>query len=773
MIMNRFIKHKFSLGVTLAAALAVIASTAMARLEAPDHILYGNVTLFGNPVAPGTVVEMRTMPTGDVLARYIMGRDSTLGGQYALRTPMDVVEPRIEGRARPGDPIQIFIGSQLAAQTSVGNEGTAIRLDLDPQNMGTGPSISIDDVEALEGNSGLTPMTFTVTMNTTSDEDMVIDWHTVDVTALGGIACSESVDYLSASSTLVIPQGEMEGQLTVQVCANTIIQPDREYEVHLVPQTPAVLAKGIGTGLIIDDDDVPTLMVDNQTILEPSAGETAVMGFSPMLSRSHGFDISIDYQTVNLNATAGIDYEPIQGTLTIPAGEVSATLPVLILGTGSAGPPKSFRLDFANPVNVNADELSALGIIVDPRYVPAITHEDDIVNGEDGIVGLTEPTAVALSPDGSHLYVASESGNSVLVFSRNSFNGRLSYVDMYNNQRVGFETANLGGPMDLVVSGDGLHVYVASRLDRAIAVLARNPGSGALSFVENQIQGAAGPNGGSSVNGLDGVKALALSPDGEHLYAASGVDHAVAVFSRDETTGALQFLRAYVKDQDDGHGNTLSHLDRPAGIIVSGDGAQVYVASRFGNAVHVLDRDSDAASDDFGLLQLSAIYRKGIAGITNIGGAIDLALSEDGLHLYVAAENDNAVVLFDRQPDGTLSQRQSWLKGGQDLPGLGGASSITLSPDGNELFVPGFADHSLTVFRRYAEDEDGFNAGQLKPRQTLFDNQGRIMNMAGPVASAASDDDKHLYVAANEDNAIVILNRVPLDMIFADGFEAP
>jgi len=43
--------------------------------------------------------------------------------------------------------------------------------------------------------------------------------------------------------------------------------------------------------------------------------------------------------------------------------------------------------------------------------------------------------------------------------------------------------------------------------------------------------------------------------------------------------------------------------------------------------------------------------------------------------------------------------------------------------------------------------------------------------MAGPTALATSLDDRHVYVAANLDNAIMIFRRLASDPLFDDGFE--
>jgi DNA-binding beta-propeller fold protein YncE len=748
--------------------LLLMAAEVTAKLDAPDHIFYGNVSVYGEPANPGTVIEMRTAQDDRVLVRYELGRDPRLGGLYALRTPMDLLDPRQPGRARNGDPVRVYIGSLLAAEISVGQEGRTTRLDLDPQNLGTGPSISIDDIEVYEGDSGLTPATFTVTMNTTTDDDSVIDWHTEDGSAVGGASCESGIDYLSAADTLVIPTGELEGQIAVEVCTNTEVQDNRTFRVRLIPQTPAVLAKGVGEAVIIDDDDVPDLHVANASMARPEFGQS-LMTFRPRLSRAHDATVSVSYRSLDLDAVAGLDYESVSGTLTLAPGEVEATVMVPILPGNGIGPSNQFMLEFYDPVNVNADDVSAIGLITDPRDDPALVHVDDVVTGEDGVTGLTEPTAMAISPDGEYAYVASESGNALLVFSRTSGNGRLTLVEHYHNDRDGFESASLAGPSDVQISPDGSHVYVAARQSEAISVFARDSTNGALNFIENQIQGGTSSGSTLPINGLEGIKALRVSPDGAHVYAVGAIDHALVVFGRNAETGVLSFQRAYVNNGEDDHGAQISHMNRPSGLAVSSDGRHVYVASRFGNAVQVFARDDDVSSENHGLLAFQVSYRNGLAGVSDLVGAYNLVLSKDGSDLYVVSEGSNAVVWFRRGQDGFLSQQQSWVHDQAGLPGLVGPQGISLAPDGSKLYVTGFEDHSLTVLTRQTDGED---SGKLSPRQTIFNGQGGITHMAGPVAAIASPDDRTVYVLAYESNAIVIFLRMPEgDAIFGDRFD--
>jgi DNA-binding beta-propeller fold protein YncE len=222
----------------------------------------------------------------------------------------------------------------------------------------------------------------------------------------------------------------------------------------------------------------------------------------------------------------------------------------------------------------------------------------------------------------------------------------------------------------------------------------------------------------------------------------------------------------------DRRGGAVQALVRPAGVLVSGDGNNVYVATRFGNAVLVFGRDAAAASSQFGRVSFTTAHRDGQLGIEGLAGAYAMTMSADGKHLYVASESDNAVVLFDRDAGGALIRRQQWTKGSTGLPGLGGAQAIALSNDETELYVAGFADHSLTVFARATANAPGVIAGALVPRQTVFDGDVGLPAMAGPLAIAMSPDSLHVYVAANIDNAIVRFGRLEaLGDLFGDGFE--
>ena len=93
----------------------------------------------------------------------------------------------------------------------------------------------------------------------------------------------------------------------------------------------------------------------------------------------------------------------------------------------------------------------------------------------------------------------------------------------------------LQGAISVSVSPDGKHLYAAAWNESAVAVFSRDPTTGALTFVEVHKDGVGG------VDGLANAYSVTVSPDGNHVYAAGEADSAVAVFSRNSTTGALTF----------------------------------------------------------------------------------------------------------------------------------------------------------------------------------------------------------------------------------------
>jgi len=351
-------------------------------------------------------------------------------------------------------------------------------------------------------------------------------------------------------------------------------------------------------------------------------------------------------------------------------------------------PACAVRLDGVRAVAVSADGAYVYAAaefadaIVVFRRSPATGDLVPVQEVRDAPGGplLDAVDSVALSPDGRHLYAAAFVSNALDVFQRDPASGVLTFVEAQVEGREGVE--GMQSPHGAIVSPDGAHVYVAGFEGDAIAVFARDPGTGALSFVEVEREGVA----------LDAVIWLALSPDGAHLYAASARDGAVAAFARDPGTGSLTFVQAL----RNGVGGVVG-LTGARAVLVSPDGRHVYVASGglpgepADHAIAGFARDPAT-----GLLTFLDARIDGVDGVMGLFGVYAIAFAPGGATLYAASFGANALAVFGRDANtGVLDFRQVVFDGPADL---GGAHAVAASPDGGHVYVAAFNEPAVTWF---------------------------------------------------------------------------
>jgi 6-phosphogluconolactonase (cycloisomerase 2 family) len=253
-------------------------------------------------------------------------------------------------------------------------------------------------------------------------------------------------------------------------------------------------------------------------------------------------------------------------------------------------------------------------------------HKD----GVDGVDGLSLAVSVTMSPDGKHLYAAGSSDNAVAVFSRNSTSGALTFVEVVRDGVNGVGATK--GAFSVAVSPDGKHLYTASQGANAVAVFSRNSTSGKLTFLQVVKDGQGG------VDGLDSVKSVTASPDGKYVYTAGSSDRAVAVFSRNSTSGELSFVQV-VKDGEGG----VDGLNGAFSVTVSPDGKHLYAASQFDDAVAVFSRNLTT-----GTLTFVEVHKDGLDGVDGLNSSRSVTATPDGRQIYVVGIDGNAVAVFSR-----------------------------------------------------------------------------------------------------------------------------
>ena len=109
-------------------------------------------------------------------------------------------------------------------------------------------SLSIGNASVVEGNSGTTPMVFTVTLSSPSAVSVAVNYVTLAGTA------SANRDFQSTSGTLTFAAGETSKTITVLVIADASKESNETLILRLSNPVNATITKADGMGTINDDD---------------------------------------------------------------------------------------------------------------------------------------------------------------------------------------------------------------------------------------------------------------------------------------------------------------------------------------------------------------------------------------------------------------------------------------------------------------------------------------------------------------------------------------
>jgi DNA-binding beta-propeller fold protein YncE len=336
--------------------------------------------------------------------------------------------------------------------------------------------------------------------------------------------------------------------------------------------------------------------------------------------------------------------------------------------------------------------------------------------GCTGARGLDDARAVALSPDGRTLYAVASAPASVTSFSVDAYTGLLQQLNLSAGclasiAQTGCGTARaLTGASAVAVSPDGLHVYVAAAKTGSVATFTRQPNG---SLVQNAgIAGcttAVSTPGCDLASGIGGADAIAISPDGRFVYVAGSADNAIIAFTRDATTGRLQPLAGTAGCLRAGQSGctAVTGLAAPSAIAITPDGTSLYVASAEGTLTS-FQRDPVAGvltQQPTGAGCLSDNTLTGCTAIGGLAGASAVAVSHDGATVLVTAADDDAVSSFRRDPATGALARASCFAGSPATPAcpvwtlLLGPRAAIFRPDGFVAWVAASRGSSLVTFQ--------------------------------------------------------------------------
>lgn len=348
-------------------------------------------------------------------------------------------------------------------------------------------------------------------------------------------------------------------------------------------------------------------------------------------------------------------------------------------------------------------------------------------DGEESVEGLAGVLALAMAPDGRHVYAVAPANNAVTVLARDPESGALSEVQV---QRDGVgDVDGIEYASAVVVSPDGAFVYVAGAWENAVTAFARDVTTGKLTFLAAVREGVGG------VQGLRYARALAISPDGQFLYAAGQKSDAIAVFKRNTLTGWLTFLEAQQQPPAGSGG-----IPEPVALTVTPDGAELYGASYEPGSVVAFARDRVTGH----------LTPRPPAPEADLGtvGVHSVAVSPDGAFVYATRQDDDAIAMFRRdRVTGDLRFVDVVAQGIEGVDGLYGVFWVTLSPDGRRLYAASTLDYSVSAFARDPA------SGTITFLEKSLGAPSRAC-LAFARSVIVSPDNRHVYVAGASSNAV-------------------
>ena len=448
----------------------------------------------------------------------------------------------------------------------------------------------------------------------------------------------------------------------------------------------------------------------------------------------------------------------------------------------------------AHPASSEAITPGALSQLLPPSN--CVTEEEfSNTTGCGTLVpfGLNYAYQVQVSPDGKNAYSVAAAGD-LIEYSRDPASGALTVIGCISSEpsshppcaskNATMNVTAVDEPAALAISPEGKSVYVVSQGGDAndLAAFSRNPETGLLTKVGCIAHEASGTECETQgAKGLNTPYGVTVSPDGNSVYVASYSDSAVAEFSRDGESGAVEQLPApndcisSIAVSECGT-TVAAGLERAIGVVVSPDDKDVYVAAggEYGEgAIVALEREAETGA----LTQLPgeagciSTFDEACAHGTAINGPEDLVISPDGKNIYANSYDDSAVIELKRNPEtGGLTQLgclASSLAGEtgpcSQAKSIANPLGVAISPGGQNLYVSSFGEAAVAAFERL---ESGGLAQLPEPHECVTTNSTgcgkgstELIGLDGPRRLTVSPDGLNVYVAGQSASTVVELDR--------------
>jgi hypothetical protein len=343
----------------------------------------GTVTL----LRPGFTVEIPGpgFPPGDpfvtpaeLLALALDGLEAIQRGEGETRDayePAQVEKAAVQVVLTGSDlsPCDVIECRDRLPRKSDWRDGFVDQASQNQQAGSVGLVLTVGSATVTEGGSFALPVSLSEAVPT----DLSFTFETVSGSAVkggGGVAQND----FGTTGTVTIPAGQTTASIPITTIDDGVFEGTETFFVNVVSNFPSLATFAAPQALItiIDDEPQPTLGVADLTVTETTTG-TSTVDFTVTLSGPADKDVTVAFTTRAGSALSGgsgpgeTDFVPTSGTVTIPAGQTTATVSVTLNGdTVAIEGTENFFLDLSSPTG--------------PATIATATGEAKIINNTTG-----------------------------------------------------------------------------------------------------------------------------------------------------------------------------------------------------------------------------------------------------------------------------------------------------------------------------------------------------------------------------------------------------
>ncbi len=244
------------------------------------------------------------------------------------------------------------VGTTTPVTGTINNDDTTVTLAVSPA------SVTED---------GTTNLVYTFTRSGVTTNPLTVNY------TIGGTA-TLNTDYTrtGTNNTVTFAAGSAIATVTIDPTADTIVESNETVILTLAAGTGYTIGTTTPVTGTINNDDFSQLSINDITVVE-GKDNNAILTVT--VDNPNPQQITVNYTTAPINATANVDYTSKTGTITIAPNTATATISIPLLNDNLNEPDEVFTVTLSNPVNATINPDEAIGqVIITDTLQSAITR---------------------------------------------------------------------------------------------------------------------------------------------------------------------------------------------------------------------------------------------------------------------------------------------------------------------------------------------------------------------------------------------------------------